>query len=106
MAALLALHRARDVEPAELFDAVVEHAVAIKVAPGIGEEPERRRHMRAHRRAFRPRRALALAALHLLAHVVVHFCERDVADAWLVHFLLLIPCPDIRADGRDCARPG
>ena len=40
VAAILALHRARDVEPAQLLDGVIEHAVAENVVPGIGEEPE------------------------------------------------------------------
>src|SRR3954462_15996733 len=37
--AILALHRARHVEPAELLDGVIEYAVAEEIMPGIGEEP-------------------------------------------------------------------
>ena len=42
--------------------------------------------MRANGRALRARRTFALAALHLLAHVRVHFLERYVADALLGHW--------------------
>src|SRR5919199_359003 len=89
VAAVLALHRARDVDAAELLDLVVEDAVVEQVAPAVGEEPERRRHMRAHGRALRARGALAGAALHLGAHRVVHRLERHVADPLLVRHLVL-----------------
>ena len=49
IATVFALHRARDIEPAQLLDCVVENAVAENVAPGIGEKPEAGGHMRAHR---------------------------------------------------------
>ena len=41
--------------------------------------------MGADRGAFRPRRAFALAALHLGAHLGVHLFQRDVADPLLGH---------------------
>src|SRR5438045_1233023 len=63
IAAILALHRARDVTPAELLDAVVAHALAEYGLPGIGEGPECRGHVGANRLALRPRRSLAPAAL-------------------------------------------
>src|SRR5215831_600222 len=85
VAAIFALHRARDVEPAQLLDGMIEHAVVEEVAPRIGEEPERGRHVRAHRGALRPRRSLALATPHLFLHGGVHLLERDVADALLGH---------------------
>src|SRR5262249_51943440 len=90
VAAVLALDRARHVEAAQLLDRVVEHAVPEDVAPGIGEEPEARRDVGADRRALRPRRALALAALHLLAHLGVHLFQRNVADSLLRHGALLV----------------
>src|SRR4051794_23291437 len=89
VAAVLALHRARDVDAAELLDRMVEHAVVEEVAPAVGEEPERRRHVRADGRALRPRRPLARAALHLGAHRVVHRLERHVADPLLLRHVVL-----------------
>src|SRR4051794_14038383 len=65
VAAVLALHRARDVDAAQLLDRVVAHAVVEEVAPAVREEPERGRHVRPDRRALRPRRADARTALHL-----------------------------------------
>ena len=41
---------------AELLQRMVEDAVAENIVPRIGEKPEARLNMRAHRRAFRPRR--------------------------------------------------
>src|SRR5262245_37438527 len=90
VAAVLAFHRARDVEAAQLLDRVIEHAVPEDVPPGIGEEPEARPDVGADRRALRPRRALALAALHLLAHLGVHLFQRNVADSLLRHGALLV----------------
>src|SRR5687768_14123808 len=58
-------------------------AVPEKVAPGVGECPERRRHVRAHRRALRPRRTFAPATVHLLAHFGIHLVERVIADTLL-----------------------
>ena len=82
VAAELAQHRARDVDPAQLLDLVVGDAVLEHVAPGIGERPEHRRHMRADRLAFRPRRALARAALEFGQHGGILDGRRvDIADA-------------------------
>src|SRR5687767_9346658 len=81
VAAVVALHRARHVQPAQLLDRVVAYAVAEEVAPGIGERPERRGYVRAHCGAFGPRRAFAPAALHLLEHLRVHLLEREIADS-------------------------
>src|SRR5712691_2438848 len=83
IAAILALHRARHVEPAQLLYRVIAHAVLEDIAPGIGEGPEARGHVRAHCGALRPGRAFALAALHFLAHLRVHFFERNIADSLL-----------------------
>src|SRR4029077_19696663 len=58
IAAILALHRARHVEPAQLLDGMIEYAVAEEIVPGIGEEPECGRHVGTHGGAFRPGRAL------------------------------------------------
>src|SRR5215510_4692254 len=41
--------------------------------------------MGAHRRAFRPRCALAAAAVHFLLHVRIHLRKIDVADALFAH---------------------
>ena len=65
VAAVLALHRLRDVDAAQLLDAVVADTLVEDVAPGIGEGPEDRRHMGAHRLALGPRRTLAPAAIEL-----------------------------------------
>src|SRR3712207_5070106 len=56
VAAVLALDRARDVDAAQLLDAMVEDAVAEDVVPAVGEEPEARRDVRADGRALRARR--------------------------------------------------
>src|SRR5467141_891707 len=85
IAAVFALNGARYVKPAQLLDRVITHAVLEDVAPGVGKGPEAFGHMRAHRGALGPRRAFALAALHLLAHFSVHLVERDVADSLLRH---------------------
>src|SRR5262249_31147448 len=69
---------------------MVEYAVAEDVVPRIGEEPETRRHMRAHRRAFGPRCPFALTALHFLPHPFVHLLHRDVAYSLLGHGLLVL----------------
>src|SRR5438034_1782796 len=87
IAAVFALNGARYVEPAQLLDGVITHAVLEDVAPGIGKGPEALAHVRAHRRALGPRRALPLAALHFSAHLRVHFLERNVADSLLCHGL-------------------
>src|SRR5262249_56688872 len=86
VAAIIALDRARDVDAAELLDAVVRHAVAERVAPGIGEGPKDGRHVRAHRLAFGSRRALAAAALELGEHRRIADRGRvDIADALRGH---------------------
>jgi hypothetical protein len=85
IAAIFALDRARHIEAAQFLDGVVEHAVAKEVVPGFCKEPERGRHMGANRRAFRTRRALAPASLHLGPHRGVHALERNIADALLCH---------------------
>src|SRR6266581_4669023 len=85
IAAVFALNGARYVEPAQLFDGVVTHAVLEDIAPGVGKGPEAFGHMRAHRGALWPGRALSLAALHLLAHFRVHLFQRNVADSLLCH---------------------
>src|SRR6478609_2665116 len=89
IAAILALHRARHVEPAQLLDGMIEYAVAEEIVPGIGEEPECGRHVGTHGGAFRPGRALTLASFHLLAHLRIHLFERDVADPLFGHGVLL-----------------
>src|SRR3954449_12641645 len=93
IAAVLALHRARHVEPAQLLDGMIEYAVAEEIVPGIGEEPECGRHVRAHGGAFRPGRAFTLAAFHLLAHLRIHLVERHVADPLFGH-----GCPPFRCE--------
>ena len=85
VAAKFANHRARHIEPANFLDGVIEYAVAEHVVPGIGKEPEACRHMRAHRCAFRARRAFYGAAFHLRAHFRGHFIQRDVAYALFGH---------------------
>src|SRR5882762_10127682 len=96
IAAVFALNGARYVEPAQLLDGVITHAVLEDVAPGVGKRPEAFGHMRAHRGALRPGRAFALATFHLHAHLRVHLFQRNVADSLLRHdasFLLrLDPC--------------
>src|SRR5207302_10662636 len=83
VAAVIALHRARHVQPAKLLDRVVAHAAVEWIAPRISERPERGRDVRAHGRALRARRALAPAALHLGAHLGVHLLQREITDALL-----------------------
>src|SRR2546426_7792781 len=85
IAAVFALNGARYVEPAQLLNGVITHAVLEDVAPGVGEGPEAFGHMRAHRGALGPRRALSLAALHFLAHLRIHLLQRNVADSLLCH---------------------
>src|SRR5882762_8423543 len=96
IAAVFALNGARYVEPAQLLDGVITHAVLEDVAPGVGKGPEAFGHMRAYRGALRPGRAFSLAAFHFLAHLRVHLFQRNVADSLLRHdasFLLrLDPC--------------
>src|SRR6266568_5526933 len=94
VAAVLALDRAGDVDPAQLLELVVTHAVAEDVVPRPGEEPETGGDVCADRGAFRPRRALARAPVHLGAHLVVHLRRGHVADALVVrHRALLLPWP-------------
>ena len=86
VAAELAQHRTRDVDAAQLLDLVVGDAVLEHVAPGVGERPERRRHMRANRLAFRPRRSLPRAAFEFGDHGRIR--DRrwiDIANAWFRH---------------------
>ena len=85
VAAVLAFDRARDVDAAQFLKRVVEDAVPEDVVPRVGEKPEARRHVRAHRGALRPRRALARAALHFGAHRVVHPVEGNVTDSLFGH---------------------
>ena len=106
VAAELAQHRTRDVDAAQLLDVVVGDAVLEYVAPGIGERPERRRHMGADRLAFRPRRPLPRAALEFGDHGGI-FDRRgiDIANARFRH-RRLPPRNDCyaRAGGRGFAR--
>src|SRR6266853_6962178 len=95
IAAVFTLNGARYVEPAQLLDGVVTHAVLEDIAPGVGKGPEAFGHMRAHRGALRPGRALSLAALHLLAHFRVHLLQRNVADSLLCHGCPRRPHPEI-----------
>src|SRR6516165_12026770 len=90
VAAIFAGDRARNVEAAQFLDRVIEDAVAENVVPGIGEKPKTGGHMCTNGRAFRPRRAFALTALHFRPHFEVHFFKRDVADPLLGHFLTLL----------------
>src|SRR3954471_18262390 len=83
VAAVIALYRARYVEAAKLLDRVVAYATVEQIAPRIREGPERRRYVRAHRRALRPRRALTPAAIHFGLHRRVHLLQREIADALL-----------------------
>src|SRR5882672_506925 len=110
VAAVLALHGARDIEAAQLLDRMIEHAVPEDVVPGVGEEPEAGGHVRADRRALGARRALALAALHLPAHLRVHLLERNVADPLLRHgasprkaYCGLMPAPLITRAYSSCS---
>src|SRR5581483_1360750 len=90
IAAIFALHRARYVESAQLFQRVVGDAVSEQIVPAVGEEPERCRNVRAYGRALWPRGAFTLAALHLLAHVLVHRFQRGVANSLLGHGVPLV----------------
>src|SRR5271166_7092480 len=86
VAAKLTQHRARDVDAAKLFDAVIGHPVLEYVAPAVGEGPEHGRYMGANCLTLRPRRAFAGATVELGKHrLVVDACGVDVAYAWLGH---------------------
>ncbi len=86
VAAELAQHRTRDINAAEFLDVVVGDAVLEHVAPGIGERPERGRHMGAHRLALRPRGSFARAAVELRQHRGILDGGRiDVTDAGFRH---------------------
>ena len=86
VAAELAQHRARDIDPAQLLDGMIRHAVLEHIAPAVGEGPEHRRHVRADRLALRARRALARATVEFGEHRRVLDSRRiDVADAWIGH---------------------
>src|SRR5882672_728033 len=85
VAAVLAFDGARNVEAAQLLDGVIERAIPEDIAPGVREEPEAGRNVRADRRALGSGRALPLATLHLLAHLRVHLFERNVADSLFGH---------------------
>src|SRR5712691_8900139 len=101
VAAILALDRARHVDAAQLLDIVVGDAFLEHGAPAVGERPEHRRHMGAHRLALRPRRALAPAAVKLGQHGRIRDGRRiDVADARLAH--LLLPIGRFRRSLRRC----
>src|SRR2546426_11683365 len=71
VATVVALHRAGNIKPAQLLDGVIAHPVLENVPPRVGECPKCAGDVGAHRRAFGPRRAFALAALHFLAHLRV-----------------------------------
>src|SRR5690242_1875078 len=89
--AVLALQRAGHVDAAELLDGVIADAAAEDRLPRSRERPEARRNVRPHRRALRPRGALAPASLHLGPHLVVHRVEWQVADPLLaVHGVSLM----------------
>src|SRR5207247_533678 len=79
VATIVALHRAGNIKPAQLLDGVIAHPVLENVPPRVGECPKCAGDMGAHRRAFGPRRAFALAALHFLAHLRVHPIQREIA---------------------------
>src|SRR5690348_1830160 len=83
VSAVLAVHRAGHVHAAELLDGVIANSVAEDRLPRPREGPEARRNVRAHRRALRPRSALAPAPFHLGPHLVVHCLDRQVADPLL-----------------------
>src|SRR5262249_48394184 len=68
VAAVFAFDRARDIDAAQLLDAVIGNAFLENGAPGVGERPERRGYMRTHRLALGPRRAFAPAAVELRQH--------------------------------------
>src|SRR6185437_375816 len=82
--AVLTLDRAGDVDPAQLLDLVVAHALTEDDVPRPREEPEAGGDVGPDRGAFRPRCALARAPLHLGPHLVVHLVQGHVADALLV----------------------
>jgi hypothetical protein len=75
---------------------VIEDAVAKNVVPGVGKKPEAGGYMRAHGRAFRPRRPLTLTTLHFRPHLGIHFFERNVADPLLGHFLASLAILSVR----------
>src|SRR5262249_58712889 len=90
VATVFALDRAGDVDPAQLLDLVVTHALPEDVVPGPGEEPEAGRHVRPDGGAFRPRGAFARAAFHLGPHLIAHLVHRHAADPLLVRHRVLL----------------
>src|SRR5258707_12473410 len=85
IAAVFTLNGARYVEPAQLLDGVIAHAVLEDVAPGVGKGPEAFGNVRTNRGAFRPGRTFPLAAFHLRAHLRIHLLQRNVADSLPCH---------------------
>src|SRR5450432_537727 len=67
--AVLTVDRPRDVDPAQLLDAVIADTGAEDVLPGPGECPEAGGHVGTDRRALRPWRALPATPFHLGAHL-------------------------------------
>src|SRR5499427_10107876 len=61
IAAVFALDRTRYVKSTQFLDGVIQHAVAEKVVPGVGEKPECRRHMGPNGRTLRAWGTLPLA---------------------------------------------
>src|SRR6266545_2492664 len=87
-AAVLAVHRPRHVQAAELLDAVVEHAVAERGPPRGGEGAQQLGDVRADRLALRAWRAVAPRVLHDLHELrIVEAGGVDVADS--LHGFLL-----------------
>src|SRR6266700_4107226 len=81
-AAVLAVHRARDVQAAQLLDAMVQDAVAERGPPRGGEGSEQLGHVRADRLALRTWRAVAPRVLHDLDELRIGEAGGvDVADA-------------------------
>src|SRR5690606_26121233 len=101
IAAELALHRARHVQPAELLDGVVAHAFAEDGLPRIGEAPEARGHVRPHRRALGAGRSVFGAAAHLALHALVPLLQRDIADSRRRHDMP----PSLGAATLECTGP-
>src|SRR4030095_7862967 len=64
-ASIFALDRFRDVDPAELFESVVDDTVAKSELPSLREGADDVGHMGAYRLAFRTRRALAAGAFEI-----------------------------------------
>src|SRR5260370_29392496 len=98
IAAIFALDRPRHIEPAQLLDGVVQHAVTKEVVPGPGEKPECRWHMGTNGRTLRPRSAFPLATFHFATHLCVHLFQRHVADPLLCHSDFLPAFGDPGAD--------